>query len=320
MTLEMSKSGSLFYQAKFVDVNGIRTRYYELGQGEPMLLVHGGEWNGRSSANTWVLNLGGLAQNFHVYAPDKLGCGMTDNPKSDDQYTSQAVGQHIFDFIRIMGLKSVHLIGQSRGGAVAVQLAREHPELAKTLVIVNSGTLAPEVGDDTTSERYRQIFFENPLPDPKNDMREYIRQWTGRLSYNPRHLTDEHVEALAFMEVQPKAQEAKRKIDLLSPDISYCSPTGTPTEITKQWMHSIGVEKGKSLRWIKEGGLQIPTFVYWGANDPLAILAQGLAVFDLIREHTPRAHMHIFNQAGHAHYQEYSEEWNRVVTNFIQSS
>ena len=64
--------------------------------------------------------------------------------------------------------------------------------------------------------------------------------------------------------------------------------------------------------------LTMPTLVYWGADDPLAILAQGLALFDLIREHSPRAHMHIINHAGHFNYREYPEEWNRVVTNFVQ--
>ena len=80
----MSRTGSLIHQAKFIDVDGIRTRYYELGSGVPVVLCHGSNWEGAASANTWTLNLGGLAKSFHVYAADTLGTGMTDNPARDE--------------------------------------------------------------------------------------------------------------------------------------------------------------------------------------------------------------------------------------------
>ena len=80
VTDTMQSTASVVHQAKFIDVKGIRTRYYELGSGEPMLLIHGATFSGQGSANTWTLNLAGLSQNFHVFAPDRLGNGMTDNP------------------------------------------------------------------------------------------------------------------------------------------------------------------------------------------------------------------------------------------------
>src|SRR4051812_18355294 len=72
------------FEAKYIDAGGIRTRFYDVGSGEPMVLVHGLGFGGTSSANTWSLNLGGLGARFHVYAPDKLASGLTDNPRSDD--------------------------------------------------------------------------------------------------------------------------------------------------------------------------------------------------------------------------------------------
>ena len=45
--VEVSPTGSTGgYEARFVDVNGIRTRYYEAGSGEPMILLHGAPWGG----------------------------------------------------------------------------------------------------------------------------------------------------------------------------------------------------------------------------------------------------------------------------------
>ena len=67
-------------EANFIDVGGIRTRYYDEGEGDVLLLVHGGPWEGTSSANDWSRNIEGLAKQFRVLAPDKLGNGMTGNP------------------------------------------------------------------------------------------------------------------------------------------------------------------------------------------------------------------------------------------------
>jgi len=68
--------------------------------------------------------------------------------------------------------------------------------------------------------------------------------------------------------------------------------------------------------WIKEGRLQTPTLLYWGKNDPSAIPALGLALFDMISEKNPRARMLIVNNAGHFHYREHPEEFTRNVINF----
>ena len=61
---------------KFVDVDGVRTRYYERGAGPVVVLFHGGHFGSHDaadSADDWSLNFDGLAHWFHVYAIDKIG-------------------------------------------------------------------------------------------------------------------------------------------------------------------------------------------------------------------------------------------------------
>jgi pimeloyl-ACP methyl ester carboxylesterase len=53
-----------------------------------------------------------------------------------------------------------------------------------------------------------------------------------------------------------------------------------------------------------------------GQNDPSAILAVGLGLFDMIADKNPRARMLIVNDAGHFHYREHPEEFVRNVINF----
>jgi 2-hydroxy-6-oxo-6-(2'-carboxyphenyl)-hexa-2,4-dienoate hydrolase len=71
---------------RFIDVDGIRTRYFDKGSGEVLVLFHGshlGTNDACESALDWELNFDRLAEWFRVIAVDKLGQGHTDNPKRD---------------------------------------------------------------------------------------------------------------------------------------------------------------------------------------------------------------------------------------------
>ena len=69
---------------KYVDVDGIKTRYFDKGEGEPLILLHGGNFGSNDAVDCawdWELNIDGLARWFHVYAVEKLGQGRTDITK-----------------------------------------------------------------------------------------------------------------------------------------------------------------------------------------------------------------------------------------------
>ncbi len=71
---------------KYVNVKGINTRYFDEGQGEPLLLIHGGNFGNEDNidlADNWDLNWPWFVKWFHVYALDKLGQGFTYLPPSD---------------------------------------------------------------------------------------------------------------------------------------------------------------------------------------------------------------------------------------------
>ena len=87
-------------------------------------------------------------------------------------------------------------------------------------------------------------------------------------------------------------------------------------EAAKRYETIIAMGAAEMREWIKQGKLQTPTLLYWGKNDPSAIPAVGLALFDMIGEKNPRARMLIVNDAGHFHYREHPEEFARNVINF----
>ena len=72
--------------AKFIDVDGVKTRYFDKSSGEVLLLVHGshmGTPDACECALDWEFNFAALAERYRVIAMDKLGQGYTGNPKTD---------------------------------------------------------------------------------------------------------------------------------------------------------------------------------------------------------------------------------------------
>ena len=284
-------------RAQFTNVNGVRTRYYEMGEGEPLVLVHGGGWSGHSSANVWSKNIPLFAKRFHVFAPDRLGSGMTENPKDDNEVNIQGEVDHIYDFIREMKLGMVHLVGESRGGGCVFFLALQHPEVVRDLVIVDSNTAAP--GAPATS-------VKAPAQCPKQpDWEEWKCRVRAISSLPDQAFDDEYFMAGKYMSLLPKSAETMAKLK-----------AGAGGELaTTEGFNKWKTEWHQRIR--KEGVLQMPVLIYWGRNDPAAPLANGSALHDLLAAQNPHVQMMIQDQAGHFPFREYPEEFVSNVTNFI---
>ena len=284
-------------RAQFADVNGVRTRYYEMGQGEPLVLVHGGGWSGHDSANVWSKNIPLFAKRFRVFAPDKVGSGMTGNPVDDNDFNIQGEVDHIYDFIRAMKLGMVHLVGESRGGACVFFLALQHPEIVRDLVIVDSNAAAPEAAASVVKG-----LAECPKePDWEN--------WKCRIraasSAPDEAFDDEYFMAGKYMSLLPKSQETEAKLK------ARAGGELATADGFNQW------KTAWYERIRKEGGLGMPVLIYWGRNDPAAALANGSALHDLIAARNPQVQMIIQDKAGHFPFRESPEEFVSYVTNFI---
>jgi 2-hydroxy-6-oxonona-2,4-dienedioate hydrolase len=282
---------------KYVDVNGIRTRYFEKGEGEPLVLFHGGNFGYLGAAvcaANWDLNFDGLTQWFHVYAVDKLGQGHTDNPKSDDDYTMSAVVRHAYEFLETKGLQNVHLVGSSRGGYLVARLTLEHPGLVKSCIITDSESLSPPVGEP----------YVRATPPEPHGSKESQRWSVQRASFKFDHISDELLDAMTQVAMLPKYRETVAKME-------------TEGLKDKLFLPLLKKDKDETLSWIRDGRLKTPTLLIWGYNDKSAPLQMGLALFDLIAASEPRSQMHIFNQCGHWPYREHPLEFNQVVRSFI---
>lgn len=284
---------------KFVDVDGIRTRYYERGAGPVVVLFHGGHFGSHDAADCaddWSTNFDNLAESFHVYAIDKIGQGFTDNPKRDEDYTIASVVQHAYGFVRTLGLRKVHPVGHSRGAYLVARLVLEHPELFDSCILVDTNTLAPGISKNET-------VMANP-PEPRLS-RESQRWVLQKYSYSYEHITEDWLDVMMRIAALPKYREAVRKME------------ETGLRVTRFLPH-LARQKDETLGLIRDRGLGKPTLLAWAYNDPTATIDQGQALFDLIARGTVDARMYIFNRAGHFSYREHPAEFNDMLRSFIQ--
>ena len=118
---------------QYANVNGLRTYYKVLGEGEPLVLLHGGG----VTADSWFAQIPALAQEFRVYAPERRGHGRT--PDVEGPVTTDIMADDTVAFLETLGTGPVHLVGWSAGGTVALRLALRRPDLVRKLVLISSG-------------------------------------------------------------------------------------------------------------------------------------------------------------------------------------
>ncbi len=287
---------------KFVDVNGLRTRYFEKGKGDAMLLLHGGQPSGRAGgAHAWLRNIDGLAEHFRVFAIDRLGQGRTDNPKTEAGYENyyQGVIDHAYGFIEAMGLEKVHLVGHSQGGWPVTRLALDHPDLVTCVVNVDSVMAAGETNLHTA--RY-YLYVTTGVHPETGETAQSIRRTRELQSHTLNNITlAGSLRGLALAQ-QPKILEADKQLQKLQ-----MSPRHP----------SFQALRDKARQEVKDGKLMVPSLIIWGYNDPSSPFDGGLELFDLMNSGaTQESRMYVFNDAGHSSYVEYPEEFNSVVTNF----
>ena len=117
---------------EYLELEGTWIRYSVAGGGPPVVLVHG--W--LSSSRVWERLAGRLAQRFTVYSLDLAGFGESDKPLSG--YGVRNGSRLLYAFCAHFGLTRASVIGHDLGGAMAVKLAADHPDVVGRLVLVSA--------------------------------------------------------------------------------------------------------------------------------------------------------------------------------------
>jgi len=110
-------------------VNGTQLYYETLGEGHPLVLIHGGYMDRRM----WDDQFHAFAEHYRVIRYDVRGFGKSELPP-----VPYADRQDLYDLLTFLGIDKTYLLGLSLGGVIAIDFTLEHPNMVDALILVGS--------------------------------------------------------------------------------------------------------------------------------------------------------------------------------------
>lgn len=181
---------TLLKRGSYVEVAGTDVHHFDMGQGQPLILVHGGGLTSSAALN-WGAVLERFADRCRVVALDQPGFGYTD-PRGEKDYYPDERASFLVEFIETLGLENVAIIGNSTGSTVASHAALDRPDVVSHVGLVNGGTIVREFGSPSP----RTTVEEPTLEDTREELESYREHYFTETTYHPfwREITEEKVE------------------------------------------------------------------------------------------------------------------------------
>jgi len=155
---------------EYVQLGDVKTWYEVSGDGDPLVLLHGG----MSDGTGWGANVPAMAQRYRTFIPDRRGHGKT--PDVEGPLTYDAMTDDTIAFLEQVVGGPARLVGWSDGGIVALMLSMRRPDLVIRQVLVGTNFhhdgLLPDflLGDDPNADDVAMFkaFYEAVAVDPAN--------------------------------------------------------------------------------------------------------------------------------------------------------
>lgn len=136
-----------------IRVRGVELHYIEQGQGEPLILLHGGQGDYRS----WGPQLEALSRHYRVVSYSRRYNYPNNNPLTANYRSGYTEADDLAAFIRKLKLGRVHLVGTSIGAFTALVLAVKHPAMVRSLVLAEPPVLRWAKDDPVGEALYREF-------------------------------------------------------------------------------------------------------------------------------------------------------------------
>jgi pimeloyl-ACP methyl ester carboxylesterase len=270
------------WASRFITVDGPQFRYLEAGpaEAEPVVLLHSGEY-GASAEFSWEKNIGALATEFHVIAPDMIGYGHS--AKVFD--FGDPLGfrfRTMRRFCEEMHIAEAQFMGNSMGGTLMRYVASQDEVVwpMRTMVLVSGGG--------------------NPL---ENEYRTFVQQYDGTfenmdahtaLTFTRRSYDDDYVARRVRMSKVPGAWECVAAARFRAPFREQRSEFGV-------------------FQQIRYENVRIPTVLFAGGADKFR---EPSYEKELARR-IPDFEFHVFHEAGHMLHIEFAERFDALALDFL---
>lgn len=262
-------------------------RYHEVGDGPPLLLVHG-SGPGVTGWRNYRQNLPALSRHFRCLVLELPGFGVSHDTDDSPLVAGAAA---VPRFLAGLGLRDVPVIGNSMGGVIAFQLAIAHPGVFSRIVTV--GGVGNNVFSPSPGEGLVRLtdFVENPT-------REALVQWLESMVFDPAMVTDELVEERWAQATEPATLEASRRM---------YGRKATAERIR------LSAESDRPPYWAMLHRITVPTLLTWGRDDRVSPVDMALLPMRTI----PRAELHVLPDCGHWAMIEQQAAWEAAVLAFL---
>jgi pimeloyl-ACP methyl ester carboxylesterase len=266
--------------SNYVNVEGIKIHYNDVGEGTPVLCIHGGG-PGATAWSNFKQNIPAITSTGRrMLMVDMPGYGKSEFAKDLDEDFFNYMGRILDEFLNSLDIKgSVEVIGNSLGGQAALGLELHNPDRIKHLVLIGSQpTSAGIVIQPQPQEALNNIgnYYGGDGPSL-----EKMRRLVESLLYDASMVTEETLKE------RFAASEDPGQMRLLS----------LPRRDFYSDLQNIAV----------------PTLLVWGHEDKGGALEVGLQMMKKLQD----ARMHIFQRCGHWAQVEHQQEFERVVLNFF---
>lgn len=276
------------------DWRGHTIRYMAIGQGIPLVLIHGFG----ASIGHWKKNIPVLAEaGYRVFALDLLGFGGSDKPVQE--YSLELWQALLADFSRELIQEPAVLVGNSIGALLSLMLSVNHPELVRGAVLLNcAGGLSHRPEELPPPLRLVMGTFNGlvnskqlgPLMFNLVRRKPQIKRALKQVYRKPGSVTDELVEMLYEPSCDPNAQQVFAAI-LTAP------PGPTVEELLPRQTK--------------------PMLVLWGEDDPWTPVKGSQIFQDHAREHNTT--FISIPRTGHCPHDERPEIVNPLILGWLRS-
>jgi pimeloyl-ACP methyl ester carboxylesterase len=266
-----------------IELPGASVSYAEIGEGEPILFVHGlaGCWR------NWLENLPHFGRTHRAIALDLPGFG--ESPMPSWPIDMPAYGRLLHDFCEKLGIDRVAaLVGNSMGGFVATEAAIECPSRFERLVLVSAA------GVSFAEARGRRVeaglrMFEAALPFTAGPRRTWLNRPRGR--------------QVAFGRVfrYPNRIRPELLLEQMTPGLQ-----------APGFGDSIRTIAGYDTR-DRLPEIEIPSLVVWGLDDYVVPVEAAIGYHRLI----PQSRLEIFERTGHVPQLERPTRFNSLLDAFL---
>ena len=263
----------------FVDVPGARLYYEMAGEGDPVLLLHGGLLDRRM----WDGQFPVFAQHYQTIHYDMRCSGESQPLPSAESYVPYQDAYHL---LQALSIKKAALVGLSGGARFAIDLAIAHPDVVQKLVLVSPGMSGYKFVDAWTGQRAEELKMAVMQGDMARAVEVFLVAWTDGPFRSP-----EQVDYAAREQIR---EMAARSMELGAHSLQFRE-----------------LEPPASGRLAE---IHVPTLIVLGDRDTSDIHAIG----KLLHEQVAGSELVLIQGVGHTLVMEKPGEFNVLAAQFLR--